>query len=72
MDLSIDSNVPVPDRYYRRIKGYTAILRKLEVGQSVLLPTSPASACKLARGALGAGRYTSREEEEGTRIWRVS
>ena len=72
MSDKIDSDVPIPERFFRRGKGYSARLKRLEVGQSTVLDTSWPSACKLARDTLGRGRYTSREEVDGVRIWRVS
>ena len=72
MTVEIDDLPPIPERRFRHDKGYSAAMRKMQVGQSVLLDTSRASALKLARDVLGRGHYTSREEVDGIRVWRVS
>lgn len=80
----IDSAIPVPtDRPSRNDKGYVAVLRILEVGQSVFLPTSRASVhsriATVRQERLGTGEpqpvfvyrpETSAEGHKGFRVWR--
>ena len=56
-------------------KGYTQVLRALEVGESVLLPTS-ANSLRALCGAIEAerrtkGMFLARAEGDGARAWRV-
>ena len=54
-----------------RGKGYAAALRQLKVGESRILPVKIHLACRVAEYTFGAGHYSCRTEESGTRIWRL-
>ena len=76
-DYPISKDVKVPVRHLNN-RGFTAALRKLEVDESVLLPTTAGSVRILcysideARGGLGArGGFIVRSEGDGARAWRV-
>jgi hypothetical protein len=73
--FKIESGVPVPRRATNS-KGYTAAVRALRPGQSVLLPITPSHAgyilSYLAAGKeIVRGEFTSRREGEGARIWHL-
>lgn len=72
-ELRIETGIPIPPpkRGHGAASDVTETLRKLNVGDSVLLPTQQKVAMKSARYALGNGNYTSRQEGSGTRIWRT-
>lgn len=65
--LKVEKNIPLP---LAGNKGYTAILRRLKKGESVLLPTSIQSAAALgARSGRAPKTFTMRMVEGGTRVW---
>lgn len=66
-EMKIENGIPVP----ARAKGLTVILRKLKVGQSVILPAKGQSARTVARYALGKGKHATRATTGGTRVWRL-
>mgnify|MGYP001600192734 CR=1 FL=1 len=66
---TIRNDIPIPSPRGAS-KGYSAVLRTLEGGDSVSLPITVNSARALAHRVLGAGNYTIRFEEGGARIWR--
>lgn len=70
MELQIEKGVPMPTNR-RNNKGYTEALRKLNIGESVVLPTNIKSARVTAYAAGLSGRYAARVEKEGTRVWRT-
>jgi hypothetical protein len=65
-ELVIESGLPIPPRR----QGYVAVMHKMEIGDSVLLPVDSDSATRLAYQALGSGNYTTRKGMGGTRVWR--
>lgn len=72
--IPIDKGVPIPpacDRGGWPIKGYAAVLRRLEPTDSVRLPLSQAAAGAMANRVLGSGCYVTRAEGSHTRIWRT-
>lgn len=70
MDLKIEKDVPVPSKVPHT--GFTALLRALAIGDSVLLPTYPEKANTVAYRVFGKGHYRSQKEQGGTRIWRIA
>ena len=68
-DSVIEKGVPIPPP--RRRFGWAALLRKLEIGDSVVLPTANWRANSAASRVLGKGHYRSAKEATGTRIWRI-
>lgn len=66
MDAKVDRTVPVPPS---RHTGVTALLRQLNVGESVLLDSPHPAA--LAQRVFGKGNYRSHKEHGGIRIWRI-
>ena len=68
MTFPIEHDVPLPKP---RGKGYTAALRKLGVGDSVLLPIGLNNAGNVANYAGLTGKYRARAEPGGCRIWRT-
>jgi len=65
----IERGIPVPA--YRG-RGYTTILRKMKVGESVFLTTPPSNISNLAAQAFGKpGCVTARRMDGGIRVWRI-
>lgn len=65
----IDQGIPPPAPKPRT--GFTALIRSLKVGESVLLPVPTWKANAIAYRALGQGNYRSEKGPDGVRIWRV-
>lgn len=72
-ELKIETGIliPKPKRGHGAASDVTETLRKMNVGDSVLLPTPQKVAMKSARYALGSCNYTTRQEGTGTRVWRT-
>ena len=72
VELKIEDGIPLPLHAGTTGKGYSVAVRKLAVGQSVLLPTSIGSAGVIIR-SIGGNRttHTARQMEGGCRIWRI-
>ena len=67
--MRIEKNIPIP-----KDKGQTLIIKKMEVGDSVLLPNAQKahSFSVIARSHWGKYSVTMRTLENGTaRVWRV-
>ena len=71
-ELKIERGIPMPMQG-RNNKGYTTVLRKMKVGDSVILPHRDRDgAAAVANYALGTGKYSCRKAEGGGyRIWRT-
>ena len=69
MDFKIEKGVPIPPSHVS--KGYSHALRKLKVGESVVLPAPANNLGATCRDVLGKGNYVSRTVEGGTRVWRL-
>lgn len=65
----IEKKKPIPARGPQ--KGYTAALRKLEVGDSVFIPCGPGPLYSYRKLAGLLGKSTTRREGEGYRVWRT-
>ena len=65
-NLKIESDIPLSPLG----KGYTAALRKLRVGQSVVFPHKE---CMEVGGITGRieGKFSTRKVADGIRIWRI-
>ena len=73
-NFQIDKGIPIPPRTGRGgapLKGYTAVLRRLQRGDSVRLPLAQAAAGCLALRILGSGCFVTRAEGGHTRVWRI-
>lgn len=66
----IEKGIPIPEK--RGMHGYSALLRELKPGDSVLLPIVPYRAYGLGWKVLGKGNFRSKKENGGTRVWRIS
>ena len=71
-ELKIEKNVPMPERRGR--PGiYTPTLRKMDVGDSVVLPLNYNGARLLAQYVFGRGNYRGTKlDANNTRIWRTA
>lgn len=73
--VEIESDIPVPASYTNgRPASYP--FRKMEVGQSIFIPSDEVLPQQAAKRAYTAGRragfrFTCRKVEGGVRIWRV-
>ena len=78
MQLDIENGIPEPTESESRPtagKGYRATLLKLKPGQSVLLPTTRASAYSTCYALYSdrrvpPGSFVMRTEDNGVRVWR--
>lgn len=75
MTLHIDDDRPPPGPAVRG-KGYTQIVMQLELGQSVLLPTTYSSGRALVAAIYSLrrrkrGSFQVRPDGDGVRVWRV-
>lgn len=74
MSFKIEEGIPAPARRVVT-KGYTAAIRELKRGQSVLLPTTYGSAYSLCAALCQyerkPGEFIVRPEGKGARVWRV-
>jgi hypothetical protein len=69
-ELKIENGIPIP--HSGRDKGYSAKIRALKVGESVLLPTRIQSATTICyQTGLPRDSFTRRAEKDGTRVWRI-
>ena len=72
--IRIDKDVPIPAARSRggwAIKGYTAVMRRMQPGDSVHLPIGQAYCAAMGARILGQGCYATRSEGSGTRVWRT-
>lgn len=68
--IKIDKGIPVPPR--RNANGYTALIRSLKKGDSVLLPVKIQTAVSLCyQISDDRSMYTRRSEGTSVRVWRV-
>ena len=69
-DFVIEKNIPIPVLNQGQSKGYSEVLRKLQVGDSVVLPI-PRTSLSLAGSILGSGNFAARKCDGGYRVWRL-
>ena len=71
MDIVIEKGVPVPAGYGRQV-GLTAVMRKMVVGDSIVVPEHMrASIYSIARGIDGT-KFAVRKVADGQlRVWRT-
>lgn len=69
--FKIEDGIPSQPRGRARSKGYTDVLRSLEVGQSVVLPTTSESIHALARRIQGKFSVAA-VGKIGFRVWRIA
>ena len=68
-EFEIEKGVSIPPK--SNATGAAAVIRSLEVGDSVELPISIRSATRTAYHIYGSGHVVVRTTEKGCRIWRV-
>ena len=68
---AIEKGIPIPPRPNRGKKGMVQTLRRLEIGDSTLLPTKRNTVGSLIRAAGLIGCTTLRTERKGVRVWRI-
>lgn len=69
--LKIDKGIPIPESGIVR-KGHAEILRRMNVGDSILMPIPHGhTARNAAMYALGKGNFVTRKVDGGFRIWRT-
>ena len=67
--IKIDKNVPMPES---KGKGITAVLRKLKVGESFVLPIENGASIRTLANRIGVRISVRTIDEETIRIWLVS
>lgn len=75
MTLTIEANIPLPESGSNfRNKGWAGTLRKLQVGESVLLPTNYSCAYAALKWAehkdFRSGALVMQKDGAGYRVWR--
>jgi hypothetical protein len=70
MELKIEKNVPIPQTGGNT--GLVSVLRKLEIGDSVLVKGRHHCIANTAQYVFGSGNYTTRKVDgESRRVWRI-
>jgi hypothetical protein len=64
--MNIDKNIPIPNR-----SGQTAILRKLEVGDSFLIEEKKRTNVVPLANGVGIKVKTAKESDGWVRVWRI-
>lgn len=74
MTLTIEHDIPIPEKRHGGSREGSAVwqLRRMRVGDSVLVPRPQNWACAIGAHSFGPGRFTTRREAGGTRIWRTA
>ena len=76
MAVMIERGIPIPKQRYSTLPGsygkYSKVIRKMKVGDSVLLPVTTANATTTAIRCLGSGNFTIRTVDGGIRVWRIN
>jgi hypothetical protein len=67
-ELKIEKGVPLPQA---RSRGLSKALRGMKIGDSLLTFSGADSARNVAAQVLGAGKYATRQDKGGIRIWRT-
>jgi hypothetical protein len=71
--FKIEKGIPIPVGMGGRRSGVADALRKLEVGDSVLIPGVASVAFNAIRYVGGnKTTHTARREKEGYRVWRIA
>jgi hypothetical protein len=73
-NFRIEAGVPIPPAWNRsggKIRGIAGVLRKLQKGDSVLLPVNQTYASAVSGRVIGTGCYATRREGAGVRVWRT-
>lgn len=73
-ELRIEKNIPVASGYSRSSGKYD-VLKKMNIGDSVLFPTPAYNRNNLsnaAKCAFGTGKYSMRATNGGFRVWRTA
>lgn len=67
----IEKGIPIPEHYY--VKGTSAVLKEMQVGDSILLEDGSITVRnRWYQAALREGvRVTIRKQEGGSRLWRI-
>lgn len=71
-ELKIEKGIPIPGTSGAPRRGLREALRHLEVGDSVLVRSAPSTAGATAHQILGPGKYATRKEGGGVRVWRIA
>jgi hypothetical protein len=72
MSITIEKNIPLPARNMRGPSDKYAILRDMEVGDSIVVDVKPAAIATHYRAVANElnRKFVSRPEGEGARVWR--
>lgn len=68
MNLKIEKNIPIPPR---RGSGIAAILREMQVGDSVLFPRGDGRNARSTFGRFEPKKFCTRSVDGGIRVWRI-
>lgn len=72
-EIKIEKGVPIPEspNTPRKALGLTETLKKMEVGDSILLSRTRASACRSVADRIGIVITSRQVDKETSRIWRI-
>jgi hypothetical protein len=70
---TIEKNIPMPERRDRggKYPGLTAVLKKMEVGDSILIPNAKVQALGSRLAGVRPLKFSMRSEGTGVRAWRI-
>ncbi len=73
MAFQVEKNVPIPPKSHRKTSGVRSALRSLSVNESIFVDGKDAKKFRAqAHQVLGKGKYTTRSDDAGVRIWRLA
>jgi hypothetical protein len=70
MDMKIEKNVPMPERS-RNVMGLSALLKKMEIGDSIVIPKEKRNVAGSTARSAGVKIATRAEGSNSVRIWRT-
>lgn len=72
MKFQIEKGVPIPPKYSNKNAGITACLRKLEIGDSIVVDNSVKPSIYNLAKRMGIKITARREHLDTTRVWRIA
>lgn len=70
MEYKIEKGIPFP-KHANRQRGLTATIRKMEIGDSILVPNKTQGSVWSVLSSMKPKKFTTRKDGTSTRIWRI-